>query len=227
MTSVHNKYIKCSVYAVLTLIQIIVARLVTMYSKHILHTKLRTLFHYCYVYNIRMYVHVVCSTPFNGQVDCGSGLVKTAVEGDNCTFSCDPGYMLQGSVTSGSCENTGSWSGGLPSCVPLNCSEDNLPVPANATVLQLPSCGLAYQSQCTVSCDEGFSGDDITYLCNVTSDPTMVDWVPISNIQKNHTCQRGLLLHYMHLHLVNTMCRYVAADIQTVKHIISYRYSSA
>ena len=32
------------------------------------------------------------------------------VEGDICTFSCDPGYMLQGSVTSGTCENTGSWS---------------------------------------------------------------------------------------------------------------------
>ena len=142
-----------------------------------------------------MYVHVVCPTPFNGQVDCGSGLVTIAVEGDNCTFSCNPGYMLQGSVTSGTCENTGSWSGGLPSCVPLNCSEDNLPVPANATVLQLPSCGLAYQSQCTVSCDEGFIGDDVTYLCNVTSDPTMVYWVPIDNTEMNHMCQRGLLLH--------------------------------
>ena len=137
----------------------------------------------------------MCSTPLNGQVDCGSGLVNMAVERNNCTFSCDPGYMLQGNVTSGSCENTGSWSGGLPSCVPLNCSEDNLPVSANATVLQLPSCGLAYQSQCTVSCDEGFTGDDVTYLCNVTSDPTMVDWVPISNTETNHMCQRGLLLH--------------------------------
>ena len=86
--------------------------------------------------------------------------------------------MLQGSFTSGTCENTGNWSGGLPSCVSLNYSEDDLPIPANATVLQLPSCGPAYLSQCTVSCDEGFTGDDVTYLCNVTSDPTMVDWVP-------------------------------------------------
>ena len=113
------------------------------------------------------------------------------VEGDSCTFSCDPGYMLQGSVTSGTCENTGIWSGGLPSCVPLNCSQGNLPVPANAIVLQSPSCGLAYQSQCTVSCDEGFTGDDVTYLCNVTSDPTMVDWVPIGGVDV--TCERGLL----------------------------------
>ena len=120
------------------------------------------------------------------QVDCNEST-------SDCTFSCDPGYMLQGSVTSATCENTGSWSGGLPSCVPLNCSEDNLPVPAklNAVVLQLPSCGLAYQSQCTVSCDEGFTGDDVTYLCNVTSDPTMVDWVPIGGVDIK--CEQGLL----------------------------------
>ena len=99
--------------------------------------------------------------------------------------------MLQGSVTSGICENTGSWSGGMPSCISLNCSEYNLPVPANAKVLQLPSCGLAYQSQCTVSCDEGFIGDDVTYLCNVTSDPTMVDWVSIGAVDA--MCERGLL----------------------------------
>ena len=143
-----------------------------------------------------MCTYVVCLAPLNGKVDCGSGPVNMGLEGDNCTFSCDPGYMLQGSVTSGTCENTGSWNeGGLPSCVPLNCSEDNLPIPANATVLQLPSCGLAYQSQCTVSCDEGFTGDDVTYLCNVTSDPTMVDWTVINNTGMNHMCQRGLLYH--------------------------------
>ena len=136
---------------------------------------------------------IACSAPLNGQVDCGNGLVNMGVEGDNCTFSCDPGYMLQGSVTSGVCDNTETWSGGLPSCVPVNCSEYGLPVPANAIVLQLPSCGLAYQSQCTVSCDEGFAGDDITYLCNITSDhdPIMVDWVPIGGVDV--MCERGLL----------------------------------
>ena len=125
---------------------------------------------------------LLCVIPLNMQVDC---------RGNDCTFSCDPGYMLQGSVTSGMCENTGSWSGGLPSCVPLNCSENNLPVPANATVLQLPSCALAYQSQCTVPCNEGFTGDNVTYLCNVTNDPTMVDWVSIGAIDV--MCERGLL----------------------------------
>ena len=130
---------------------------------------------------------VVCHAPLNGQVDCGSGLVTVGLEGDNCTFSCDPGYMLQGNVISGTCEKNGSWSGGLPSCVPLNCSD--LPVVANA--IAPPSCDLTYQSQCTVSCDEGFTGDAVTYLCNVTSDPTMVDWIPMGGV--GVMCERGLL----------------------------------
>ena len=41
----------------------------------------------------------------------------------------------------------------------------------------LSSCGIHYQSQCNVSCDEGFTGNNVTYLCNVTSDPNMVGWV--------------------------------------------------
>ena len=112
------------------------------------------------------------------------------VEGDNCTFSCDPGYMLQGSVTSGTCENTGSWSGGLPSCVPRNCPNRAEVLEDGVTIIQSSSCGLQYQSQCTVSCDEGFTGDDVTYLCNVTSDPTVVDWVPIGEVDV--MCERGL-----------------------------------
>ena len=132
---------------------------------------------------------IVCSAPLNGQVDCGSGLVNIGLEGENCNFSCDPGYMLQGSVTSGTCENTGNWSEGLSSCVPLNCTEDNITMQATR---QLTSCDMTYQSQCTVSCDEGFTGDDVTYLCNVTSDPTMVDWISIGGVDV--MCERGLLL---------------------------------
>ena len=133
---------------------------------------------------------VVCTAPRNGQVDCGSGLVNMGVERDNCTFSCDPGYMLQGSVTSGTCENNGRWSRGLPSCVPLSCT--NRVIGLRNDIMQPSSCGLQYQSQCTVSCDEGFTGNDVSYLCNVTSDPsTMVDWVPIGGVDV--MCERGLL----------------------------------
>ena len=112
------------------------------------------------------------------------------VEGDNCTFSCDPGYMLQGSITSGTCENTGNWSGGLPSCAPLNCTSNGM-LPDGVTVISPSSCNMAYQSQCTVSCDEGYTGDDVTYLCNVTSDPTMVDWMAMGGVDV--MCEKGLL----------------------------------
>ena len=114
------------------------------------------------------------------------------IEGDNYNFSCDPHYMSQENVTS---ENTESGSGELPSCtcVPLNCSTGSLPVPANAEVV--PSCGSQNQSQYTVLCGEGFTGGNVTYLCNVTSDPAMVDWVAVDGVEMNHTCQRGLLLH--------------------------------
>ena len=138
------------------------------------------------MFTIIYVVVIVCFAPLNGQVDCDSGLVNMGLEGDNCTFSCDPGYILQESVISGTCESTGSWSGGMPSCIPLNCS--NL---MNFSFRAPPSCRLQYQSQCTVSCDEGFTGDGVTYLCNVISDSTMVDWVPIGGVDV--MCEKGLL----------------------------------
>ena len=53
----------------------------------------------------------------------------------------------------------------------------------------------AYQSQCTISRDESFTGDDNTYLCNITSDHnhTMVDWVSIGGVDVDVMCERSLL----------------------------------
>ena len=107
---------------------------------------------------------------------------------DTCTFSCNAGYELQGS-NNGTCLANQSWSGGLTSCVPLNCRNRSRMLPFGSMLLS--SCNLTYQSQCTVSCDEGFTGNDVTYLCNVTSHPTMVDWVPIGGV--NVMCKKGLL----------------------------------
>jgi len=108
--------------------------------------------------------------------------------GNFCTFSCNAGYELQGS-NNGTCLANESWSEGLPSCVPLNCSNITGMLPSGSILSS--SCFPTYQSQCTVLCDKGFIGDTITYLCNVTSDPTMVDWVPISG--GNVMCEKGLL----------------------------------
>ena len=130
---------------------------------------------------------VQCPSLMNGNLQCPNG-VTTGVFEDTCTFSCNAGYELQGSNNS-RCLADQSWSGGLPSCVPLRCP--NVIVEPENYVMQPSSCIRRYQSQCTVSCDEGFTGDDVTYLCNVTSDPTMVDWVPIDGT--DISCERGLL----------------------------------
>ena len=114
------------------------------------------------------------------------------VEGENCTFSCKPVYMLQGSVTSGTCENNGNWSGGQPSCVLLNCPDTHSEMLLLFGVIGSPSCSREYQSQCTASCAEGFIGDNVTYLCNATSNLTMVHWVPMGG--EHVICERGLLV---------------------------------
>ena len=119
----------------------------------------------------------------NGNLDCVNGSV--GVYEDSCTFSCNAGYELQGS-NNGICLADQSWSGGDPICVALNCSD----VTMVADDIITSSCDMTYQSQCTVSCDEGFTGDDVTYLCNVTRDPTMVAWVPIGGVDV--MCERGL-----------------------------------
>ena len=85
----------------------------------------------------------------------------------------------------------GTWSGGLRTCVPLNCP-DRIKI-SNTSFLFLlnSSCTRAYLSQCITNCREGFAGDDVIYLCNVTSDPAVVDWVP--KVGVHLACERGLL----------------------------------
>ena len=122
----------------------------------------------------------------NGTLQCPNE-TTTGVFEDTCTFSCNAGYELQGS-NNGTCLANQSWSGGDPICEPLACFDVTM---VADSIMTSSSCNLTYQSQCIVSCDEGFIGDDVTYLCNVTSDLTMVNWVPIGGIDV--ICERGLL----------------------------------
>ena len=136
---------------------------------------------------VKLFLTVQCPALLNGALQCPNG-ATTGVFEDTCTFSCNGGYELQGS-NSGTCLANQGWSRGLPSCVPLNCTDNTATLPDGVTVIPSPSCSLVYQSQCTLSCDEGFTGNDVTYLCNVTSDSTMVDWVPIGGVDV--MCERG------------------------------------
>jgi len=106
----------------------------------------------------------VCPAPQNGKVDCGSGLVNMGLVGNDCEFTCDTGYILQENFTNGTCESTGNWNTGLPSCKLQICKIRNKMIQqSGAIVLPSPSCSLLYWSNCTVSCQEGFIGDDVTY----------------------------------------------------------------
>ena len=140
---------------------------------------------------------VDCVAPPTGHGYCGNASISIELEEDNCAFICSPGCILSGNITSEACENTGSGNEALPYCVPLNCTDLNVVLGASSAIVVPSLCGLQYQSQCIVSCDEGFTGNDITYLCNVTSDPTMVDWIPLGGVDV--MCERGLLNIYIQL----------------------------
>ena len=127
---------------------------------------------------------LICPVPLNGQVYCGTG--------NNCTFSCDPGYMLQGNVTSTICKSSGNWSGGLPSCEPLRCP-DRTGLVLNGGH-RVPLCQLEYQSQCTASCDEGFVGDNTTYMCRLRINPIRVAWTVIDG--GDTVCERGIYVEH-------------------------------
>ena len=130
---------------------------------------------------------VLCGTQANVNFNCLNETTAGVFE-DICTFSCAAGYQLLGS-NNGTCLANGSWSGGDPICVALNCSTSP---PLNNLQLQ-SSCDTQYQSTCTVTCNEGYTRNDvvnITYLCNVTMGPNVVDWVVLDGA----ACQKGQLI---------------------------------
>ena len=134
-----------------------------------------------------IYLLVQCPPPINGTLQCPNG--ATGAYEDNCTFSCNPGYELQG-PQNGICLANQTWNKGLPTCIPLNC-----PTVLNYGTVTIPSsCGLLYLSACNVSCPEGYTGDDVTYLCNVTSDPDTLEWVSMADA--DIMCERGLYISF-------------------------------
>ena len=131
---------------------------------------------------------VQCPDLINGILQCADEPTIGVFE-DTCTFSCNPGYVLQG-PSNRTCLANQSWSDGNPVCLPLHCSTS--PTVASGSLVE-QSCTTQYQSECTVSCDTGFIGADVSYLCNITDDSTLVDWVPIG--RRGVICERGLLLN--------------------------------
>ena len=107
-----------------------------------------------------------------------------AHNGENCTFKCNPGYRLVGNVN-GSCTHNG-WSNEPSNCEPRMCNRRGI----NRRNTMLPSpCTRQYQSNCTLSCKDGFIGDNVTYMCRLSSNNNSVIWVPINGAEI--MCERG------------------------------------
>lgn len=143
---------------------------------------------YNYISNL-----AICRAPTNGLLLC-DGITKSYARlGESCAFTCNQGYSSQGPQV-GTCSCILSyfyWSGGLPTCARPNCSEIISLSNDTYTYLQQHGCNrLTYLSQCTIFCSEGHTGDNVTYLSNVTSNSGVVDWVPISGVHS--ACERGI-----------------------------------
>jgi len=133
-----------------------------------------------------------CLAPNNGMLHCNGLYSYYAMMWDSCTFYCNQGYEIQGPRYGICLYNT--WSRGLPTCVPLNYCPDTISI-SNDTFIQLQLCTLTYLTRCRIYCNEDHVGDDVIYLCNVTSDPTVYDWVPIGGVHS--VCERGLWFTYI------------------------------
>jgi len=148
-----------------------------------------------------MHYFVGCLAPYNAHIDCGSGLSQTAgLVGENCTFTCNAGYLLYGNVTNGTCESSGNWSRGNPTCIRNSC-------PYRLTTLRtekyshvvrytkhLIGCDLKYQSKCNVSCDYGYIGNTTTYVCDFINNSRLLAWVPF-DAQSHLMCSIGLFIY--------------------------------
>ena len=113
--------------------------------------------------------------PQNGNISCTGPLVTD----ENCTFSCDAGYQLYGTVLQ-QCLPDNTWSGELVECQITSCPE--LMEPLNGAII-LP-CEYKFRATCNLRCDDGFySNNALTQSCVLSADNSYVEWTeaPVCN----------------------------------------------
>ncbi|XP_065887354.1 P-selectin-like [Dysidea avara] len=101
---------------------------------------------------------VTCSSltdPNNGMITCSLGNNRVPSYEDTCSFTCNTGYELTGSVTR-TCQSDGSWSGNETMCSRVSCP--SLTNPNNGTI----TCSLgddevpSYEDTCSFTCNTGY-----------------------------------------------------------------------
>ena len=116
---------------------------------------------------------VECTTtltsPSNGNISCNfTGAPRYE---DQCSFSCDPGYELTGSLTR-QCLSNGSWSGADETCDILHCN--NLADTIENSILG-NDCGSEFGSVCSLNCITGYVAvGNSTFTCDIVSNG--VEW---------------------------------------------------
>ena len=113
--------------------------------------------------------------PQNGNISC----TGPQVTDENCTFTCDAGYKLNGSVFR-QCLPNNTWSGKPFTCLVMTCPE--LTGPLNGAI-NLP-CEYEFKSTCSLRCHDGFySNDSLTQSCVLSANNSYVEWTstPVCN----------------------------------------------
>ncbi|XP_065899401.1 uncharacterized protein [Dysidea avara] len=105
--------------------------------------------------------------PSDGTISCSSNNQPLQYQ-DTCTFQCNDGYELEGSVMR-QCETSGEWSGTSTQCNILHCP-DITTVVANSR-----PCDTSYTSTCMVECEDGYDmSGNAQYSCDLNG--TEVTW---------------------------------------------------
>ena len=106
-------------------------------------------------------------TPSNGSINCSNN--QPLQYQDTCTFQCNDGYELEGSVMR-QCEASGEWSGTSTQCNILHCPN------ITTVVANSRPCVTSFTSTCMVECEDGYDilGND-QYSCDLNS--TEVVWM--------------------------------------------------
>ena len=108
-------------------------------------------------------------TPSNGSINCSSNNQPLQYQ-DICTFQCNDGYELQGSVVR-QCEASGEWNGSRTQCNILHCPNITTLVPNSR------SCDTSYTSTCMVECEDGYNRLGDSLQCGCGFNGTGVDWM--------------------------------------------------
>ena len=114
------------------------------------------------------------------------------VTGDNCSFTCDPGYTLNASPQR-ECLPTSTWSGHPISCDPMLCSPPGGPE-NGFVVLPCNSPGPSNQefmTTCTIQCSFGYLLEGpASQTCVLNRSSNTVEWTQAPNCTgtQQHYC---------------------------------------